>query len=242
MLHKLMTKIALVCVAKNEDNYIQEWLLYHKKLGFNQIFIYQNDWRTSLQFDFITKIEFDGNQKQLESYNHFLKNYGPNYDWAAFFDVDEFLVLKKHPNVTEFVNTYSNYNGIGINWVLFGDNNQPNPIKEYSLINRFTKRKEQPSNHIKSIVKIKKCPKMFVHHPDCKIVDTNFNQFYGVFNNPLDNVAQLNHYFCKTKIEFLEKIKRGRADSEDIRKLNEFDVNNFNEVDDLTAYNFLHDN
>ena len=36
--------VALVCVAKNEDNYIQEWIDYNKKLGFDDIIIYQNDY------------------------------------------------------------------------------------------------------------------------------------------------------------------------------------------------------
>jgi phosphosulfolactate synthase (CoM biosynthesis protein A) len=35
-------KVALVCVAKNEDNYIDEWLNYYNKLGFDNIFMYQN--------------------------------------------------------------------------------------------------------------------------------------------------------------------------------------------------------
>lgn len=235
-------KIALVCIAKNEDKYIEEWLLYNKKLGFDQIFLYQNDWRTNLEFDYLTKIEFDGKQKQLESYADFLKKYGFDYDWAAFFDVDEFLVLKKHNNVKEFIGDYLKFNGVGINWVLFGDNNLEHSNKEHSLLKRFTKRRKEPEAHVKSIVKIKKCPKMFVHHPDCDIVNTNKNKFYGVFNYELlDNVAQINHYFCKTKKEFLEKIDRGRSDSKRIRKIKDFFDNNYNEVEDLSALNFLYD-
>jgi hypothetical protein len=33
-------KTALVCIAKDEDHYIDEWLLYHLKLGFSDIFVY----------------------------------------------------------------------------------------------------------------------------------------------------------------------------------------------------------
>ena len=33
-------KIALVCLAKNEDFYIDEWIKYHTKLGFDHIYIY----------------------------------------------------------------------------------------------------------------------------------------------------------------------------------------------------------
>ena len=33
-------KTALVCIAKDEDNYIDEWLKYHLKLGFSNIYVY----------------------------------------------------------------------------------------------------------------------------------------------------------------------------------------------------------
>ena len=38
-------RTALVCIAKNEDNYLDEWIKYHLKLGFSEIFVYQNNWR-----------------------------------------------------------------------------------------------------------------------------------------------------------------------------------------------------
>ena len=34
------------------------------------------------------------------------------YDWVAFFDVDEFLVLKKHKNIKDFIEVYKDYNGL----------------------------------------------------------------------------------------------------------------------------------
>lgn len=33
-------RAALVCIAKDEDDYIQEWIAYHKKLGFDDIYVY----------------------------------------------------------------------------------------------------------------------------------------------------------------------------------------------------------
>lgn len=38
-------KTALVCIAKDEDHYIAEWIKYHTKLGFDEIFVYENSWR-----------------------------------------------------------------------------------------------------------------------------------------------------------------------------------------------------
>jgi hypothetical protein len=237
-------KIALVCIAKNEDNYIKEWCDYHLKLGFDDIFIYQNNWRTSIFSDKIHNFEIDGVSKQIESYNSFINNFHSKYDWAAFFDVDEFLVLKKHNNVKDFISEYSNYNSIGVNWVLFGDNGLNDCDNgNYEVIKRFTKRQSKINPHIKSIVKLNPNVRMSVHNPNCTWVDTNNIEHTGPFNyQGNDDVAIINHYFCKTKKEFITKVMRGRADTGQIRNLSDFDSNNFNDVEDLTAYNFYYDN
>jgi hypothetical protein len=240
-------KIALVCIAKNEDRYIQEWVDYNKKLGFDDIFIYQNDWRCQLEDPNIIKIEMDGVNQQRAAYNHFIKNNYNNYDWAAFFDVDEFLVLKKHKNIKDFIFDYSNYSAIGINWVLFGNNGFSKIGDDTSVLKRFTKRQISVNHHIKSIVKLSNNITMCVHNPPyISTCDTNNKTFIGPFNNlGDDNIAQLNHYFCKTEEEFIEKCNRGRADipnQENKRTMNEFTIHNFNDLEDLTALNFLYDN
>ena len=236
-------KVALVCIAKNEDIYIQEWVDYHKKLGFDDIIIYQNNWRCQLNDPNVIKIEFDGVNMQTTAYSHFINHNLENYQWAAFFDVDEFLVLKKHKNIKEFISDYINYNSIGINWVLFGDNNLNYNPEEHSVLKRFTKRQKSINPHIKSIVKLQSNISMGVHSPNCKWVNTNKDTCVGPFNNNGDDsIAIINHYFVKTKDEFLLKCERGRADTGTHRDISDFNHHNFNEVEDLTAMNFLYDN
>lgn len=238
-------KVALVCIAKNEDNYIEEWVKYHKKIGFDSIFIYENDWDCNFDDPIITKIKFNGPSKQIEAYNDFIEKnikYDDwNFDWVAFFDVDEFLVLKTHKTVKDFINDYKEYSSIGINWVLFGDNNIKNLNGDYSVIKRFIKRQKNINPHIKSIVKITLTTKMLIHNPTCKWVNTDKNLLNGAFNNNgNDNIAQINHYFCKTKEEFIEKINRGRSDNNNFRSIDDFEPHNINEIEDLTAYNFMY--
>ena len=192
---------------------------------------------------FVKKIKFDGNVKQTEAYNDFLTKNHTNsdweYEWAAFLDVDEFLVLKKHKNVKDFLHDYKDYLSVGINWVLFGNNNINEINGDYSVIRRFTKRQKGVDQHIKSIVKLTTSTKMLIHNPTCEWVNTDKNRLNGPFNkNGNDNVAQINHYFCKTIEEFSEKVKRGRADSSSFRKMDEYEPHNLNEIEDLTAYNF----
>jgi hypothetical protein len=234
--------VGLVCIAKDEDKYIDEWIKYHLKLGFDKIIIYQNDWDFVIdQPNVITK-QVSGKRIQTLTYNECVKESIGVYDWLAFFDCDEFLVLKKHNNVKLFLNDYNNYDAIGINWVFFGDNNL-NDInnQNYSVIERFYSRQLSVNSHIKTILKPSiECRMVSPHHQNLKWVDTSYNLNTGPFNkNPVDDIAQLNHYFCKTKEEFIVKVERGRADNGNKRQLSDFNSHNFNEIEDKLAHNFL---
>jgi hypothetical protein len=238
-------KVALVCIAKNEDNYIQEWVDYNLKLGFDHIFIYMNNWRTDIEHPQVTKIEFDGVSQQRNAYLNFTTHRKHDYDWAAFFDVDEFLVLKKHKVVQDFVQDYNNHVGIGINWYMFGNNGHTEVIdNEYSQIKRFTKRGSVMNEHVKTILNCRINSTMDIHNPyNLRITSPNRVLFQGPFNrNTNDEIAQINHYYCKTRLEFIEKCDRGRADSPMYR--NTYEINypphNQNDVEDLWAYNFMY--
>jgi hypothetical protein len=237
-------KIALVCIAKNEDNYIQEWVCYHKKIGFDDVFVYQNNWRCLVDTPNLIKIEFDGDTKQVEAYNHFIQNYKHIYEWAAFFDVDEFLVLKKHSKVREFIIEHANAPAIAINWVLFGNNGHETVVGDYSVINRFTMSQNDCNPHVKCILNLSKGDiRMGVHAPIGDWVDADGNIGSGPTNsNSTKNTAQINHYFCKTPQEFEEKCARGRADKPETQKRSfniDYAAHNTNNIEDLWAYNFF---
>ena len=102
-------KVAIVCIAKKEDNYIREWIDYHTKLGFDHFFIYENNWRSNLDLPNVTCIPWDGNEKQLPAYNDAIKKLTGEYKWAAFIDVDEFFALKRHDNIKDLLYSYHDF-------------------------------------------------------------------------------------------------------------------------------------
>jgi hypothetical protein len=252
-------KIALVCVAKEEDYYLQEWIDYHLMIGFNDIHIFQNNWRfkNPIPNERVHFHEWDVNtvetnepiwEKNLQAkcYTDFARNYYNEYEWAAFFDVDEFLVLKEYNDVKEFINNYSNYNCLVINWAVFGDNN----ITEFdginvSVLERFTKRWDKPHTEgfyqFKSICKLHKDMIHNTHWAECEWVDTNFNVGNSAFNKSFSfEKAQLNHYYTKTYPEWVNKASKTRCDTGKVSlPVNIFNENNFNDVDDFYALNFF---
>jgi hypothetical protein len=240
-------KIALVCIAKNEDHYIKEWVDYHKIIGFDHIFIYQNNWRCAVNDQDVTKIDFDGQTKQVEAYNDFIQNRSADYDWVAFLDIDEFLVLNQHRDVKHFINDYSEFEAVGINWKLFGDNGLTNVVDgNYNVLSRFKMAQNGLNPHIKTIVKLGNPDLyMYVHGPSCniKVVGTDKEVITDEHNqlneNGLYDIAQINHYFVKTKPEFIKKIARGRAGDFGFKELSNFETHNTNDIKDLSIFLYL---
>lgn len=237
--------VALVCIAKNEDKYIQEWIDYHLKLGFDHIYVYQNNWKCKVEHPCLTKINFDSTNgdRQTQAYNTFIRDYHERYDYAAFFDVDEFLVLKKHNNVKEFITYCSDAPAIGINWAMFGDNGLKEVVdNNYSLIERFTKRAKFWAQ-IKSIVKMGPRVLMAAHqsitthwvNPDNPTIQGD-----GADNpNGTYDTAQINHYWCKTWPEWKNiKQAKGRVCDNPLWD-HMFQQHNKNEIEDFCALNFF---
>lgn len=238
-------KIALVCIAKNEDNYIEEWIEYNLKLGFDHIFIYANDWNFKTDNKKVSVFNISGPSSQCKAYNDFKKNKSYGYSWAAFFDVDEFLVLNRHTNIKDFLSDYEDCNAIGVNWAMFGNNDHDKVINNnYKVLDRFTKRAEdnyEVNSHVKTIVKLPCSKYQHVHSPQCDWYNLKKEKRSGSFNTSVDfSVAQLNHYFTKSDEELKEKCKRGRADNNQGRSFESHKIYlKLNNVEDLKALKFM---
>lgn len=237
---------ALVCIAKNEDNYIQEWLEYNFKLGFDHIFVYQNNWIYPINQPNLVVLHCDGEAMQMPVYNHFIDNYSQHYRWTAFFDVDEFLVLNKHNNVKDFLSDYSDCNAIGINWAIFGNNYHEKVVNNnYNVLSRFTKRLDEnfyKNEHVKMILQTPYSHMVNPHHSSAPYwFNLNKQKRNGAYNKPVDwSVAQLNHYCSKSIQEMHDKVNRGRADINEKRPLEELLIEaNCNEIEDIKALEFF---
>jgi hypothetical protein len=144
---------------------------------------------------------------------------GGNHTWAAFFDLDEFLILKKHEHVEDFLLETLASGSLSINWHQFGTSGRiaysPAPVTK-----RFMYREEIVSKKVKSIVRLRDMDFNKVPHPHFPYLvnvtdqkDTTGTHFQWFFNphGPTD-VAVLAHYHWKSYKEYLAKRTRGRSD------------------------------
>lgn len=144
-------KCAIFAIARKENLYIRDWVTYHLSIGFDKIYIFDNNFDGEENFndvisDFIEKdivnIINVRNKKcyQNVSYNYAILNLCSKYDWNAFIDIDEFITLKKFKDIKDYFSQdiFKDTDAIELNWMLYNDNNQITK-KEGSVLERFTK-------------------------------------------------------------------------------------------------------
>ena len=255
----------IVCIAKKESDYIEEFVKYHLALGFKYIYLYDNEDEPTYEKllekykDFINVIHYPGNHydtgiqyKALEHFRHFFIN-NNEITHIAHIDIDEFIVLKKHKNICDFINEYivGDCQGIGINWRFFGSSGHEEK-KNIPVTIRFTMCAKDGNKHIKTLFKKEKfrcfvtCHQALLYEGHIK--STNGEIIPGPFNYNIDfSVIQLNHYKCKTFQEYKYIRTRGRADFssnrqgifEDIDEITgTFNESNINEIEELAASKF----
>ena len=164
--------IVSVLIVKDEAKYIKEWIEYHRIIGVDHFIIYDNE-STDGIFDLLGDYIQDGlvsyafvkgTKQQTNCYEDAVARYRNNANWMTFTDADEFIFLHDSINLPHFLEKYSDYAGIGINWIMFDSNGFDNCPEHGFVISNYTRcvqnKDDIPENkHVKTIVN----PKL-VHH------------------------------------------------------------------------------
>ncbi len=128
----------LLAVARDEDSFIQEWIDYNLNLGFDHIYIcdnndidkpliINNDKVTILNYrgiDFSKNDYYGHDSIQKVIYNETLSKIDTQYDYCGVCDIDEFFDFNGL-NLQEFIQKYfieEGYTCTEIPWVIYTDN------------------------------------------------------------------------------------------------------------------------
>lgn len=233
-----MSNIALCAIGRQENLYAREFVEHYKNLGFSKIIIMDNNYDGEEHFEdvlqdhinqgFVIIEDYRGKTKcQMNGYTEMYKKYGNEYDWIAFLDFDEFLILPNHKSISDFLENKSNFEVVLVNWLCMTDNNlvryDPRPLME-----RFTQPMDImkpvqynfPDNcHIKSIVKGHLPCVRFISNPHIPTNQLKCCNADGMMVNSSPwqqinyNNAYLKHFTTKTIEEWLtRKMKVGTPD------------------------------
>ena len=126
-------RYSLVACARWEETQIEEWVAYHRSIGFDHIYLYSNDDDPAPLFRAVAAYVHGPNPlitfrhwpvagQQQAIYFHFLENFRHETEWFGFLDIDEFFVLKGVDNIDAFMAEYrDDVDCLYFHWVLYGN-------------------------------------------------------------------------------------------------------------------------
>ena len=218
-----MTYLSVVAVMKDEYLNLPEWLDFHRGVGVEHFYLYDNG-STDLTHGYFLDNDFsdvslfntDMDMCQLACYYNALTAFKDQSQWMAFIDLDEF-VFAPNGDLKETLKDYEGFPGIAVNEMFFGSNGHLER-PEGGVLANYTKRRATPDRHIKSICQpaYTLCsaanPHSFLYTQGTP-VNENKEACGGPFNEPGSaEILRVNHYWVKSKAEYERKLTRGRAD------------------------------
>jgi hypothetical protein len=224
-----MARIAVVAIARNEKPFLDEWLLYHRLVGIDHFFIYDDDPVPNLQ-EFLRPHEayatiihwhdkhqaFPGQRgdRQTKAYVHALECHLAGYDWVAFIDLDEFLVFRKHANIKSFLASLGTIPAVALNCHIFGHNGHYTD-PEGLVTSTHTRRRlhlgrtSKCINRCDAIAGIESVHRCKLKHG--RLVDANGRPFTKDPYPEKADIAHVNHYQCKSFARWMDRPARGDA-------------------------------
>lgn len=204
--------------VRDENEYLDEWVIYHLGIGFEHIVIYDNESIIPVQNKWGKKVTvipehriFEGSTED-NCHNDTVKNIPAN--WIARIDIDEFIVLKQHKNINEFLEPYKEFGGVGINWRIFGTSGHITKPKGLVKDNYVWRMPDNcgvlngGSYHLKTIIRREYCVQ--VHHPHfClstrQLVNEDFVPYPDAWTDSSRQKAVIHHYLTKSIEEWNAK-------------------------------------
>lgn len=241
-------KLSLCLIARNEGEYLIEFIEFHRKQGVEHFFVYDNNSTDNTKdiCDFYvsqkicTYLPFETwdyrYNPQILAYAHYLATFRTYSEWTIFIDADEFLFSPIYERLTDLVDRHKDKDAILVPWRMFGTDGHISKPK--SLVTRSYYQVAYPDtdySKFKSIVRATKvtavpsrCPHLFQFEdlvggslPNGKLLNFNNNKYVVQLSDVSPTELYLNHYFTKSKQEFELKLKNRRAVAADPNSLTE---------------------
>lgn len=228
---KIKYYFSLCAIFKNEAPYFREWIEYHRMLGVDHIYLY-NNFSTDNYMDILTPYIEEGyvtltdwpyELSQILAYEHCYDHFRSETFWLMFLDLDEFICPIYKTNIKEWIKPFEKYPSVLMYWLMFGTNGIVKADPNKLVIEQYTNSWASVRNESKQVLNTSFTPvKMYHHHIWCwvkvlgikfKVPSINENKrficHHGKEICPKNGTIQINHYWSKSLGEYVKKINKG---------------------------------
>lgn len=219
--------LALCAMVRDEPApYLREWVNTHVLAGVEHFLIFDNDSRVPAAeilapwtgAGLVTVLPAPGRFRQMAAYAHCLERFGRDSRWIGFLDADEFIVPVGTDDFRMVLQDFEKEAGLALNWVLYGSSgHQARPL--VPQIEAFTRRfplGAEVNRHVKCVVHPPDVlAPLTPHHFRLREGRTCVNEEGLPVPGPRSPVSvsrvRINHYYFRSREDFLEKMDRGFA-------------------------------
>ena len=224
--------LAICCAIKDcRPQYLLEWLRHHRALGIQRFYLYDNESTepvdvTVKDVDFVRDIHvvpapgWDITSQSgwyTDCCARIREGSLPSCDWLLIIDDDEFL---RCDSLDSMVAACGDHPGLALSWRMIGTNGHVEyaPVPQVERFTSVTGEDYGGNQHVKSMVDPRRvskwtnthCPEYVTGHA----VDIRGRAVPGTFTPATHSVAWIDHYFTRSRGEFLARMdarnRRGR--------------------------------
>lgn len=220
-----MSILSIAAIFRNEAPYLKEWIEYHRLVGVDHFYLYNNESRDAflealspyLKEGTVSLIDWPDvkppkdNPKavyswiyhtQVPAYEDACRKSVGHTTWLAFIDIDEFMVPVLASDMKELLEKYREFPGVMLHWQLYGtsgvDSLPPRTLLIEALCRTADPQDPYNSRAVKSIIKPHLYRGFRVLAHECLFP----NGQQGVCLEKSE--ARLNHYMNRTNDYFFQ--------------------------------------
>ena len=121
-------QVSICAIFKNEAKYLKEWIEFHRIIGVEHFYLYNNNSEDDyskvltayIERGIVDLIEWPIAQGQISAYRNCVKNYAQETAWIGFIDIDEFVVPIKYNTIDVFLKQFQDRPAVLLYWKMFG--------------------------------------------------------------------------------------------------------------------------
>lgn len=231
---KLKYNVSICAIFKNEAKYLKEWIEFHKIVGVEHFYLYNNFstdgylqvLKPYIDLGIVSLIDWPVMQGQMSAYKNCVERFQNESQWIGFVDIDEFICPNSFDKIEDFLEQFKKRPIVIIYWKYFGSSGifkrNENSLVTESFFSCWEKYAD-----------LGKCfyNTSYDYAPDLKgnewmhyrwgkyknhkLPPVNvFNKICILGFNPVKTdkmPIQINHYVVKSLNEYKEKSKKGDA-------------------------------
>lgn len=225
---------SICAIFKNEARYMREWIEYHRIIGIDHFYLYNNfsddNYKKVLNpyiiEGLVTLIEWPVKQGQMSAYKDCAEKYAFETNWIVYIDLDEYIVPNKSEDIKLLLKDFEKRPIVVAYWKLFGSSgrisrNLQGLVTEdfYLCWRKYTNIGKYFYNtaydYADDMSENRDMHSRWSRYRGHKLPPVNF--YDHIICNGINIVddgyppVQINHYFTKSYDEYLEKKTRGDA-------------------------------